>query len=151
MTVASQKVARNEVMALFKAAWDANLTSAPIPILWDGINPLEPPQPASTAAAEARPWVRIEMRHNVGGQAGFGDGVRRYRRVGIITVEVFTPMGTGFDALHDELVQIVKDAFEGKTTPSDVEFRDVSPKEVGPTGPWFQSDVNIAFEYDEIK
>ena len=153
MVVANQKTARNEVMALFYAAWQANPTSLPVPLFWDNVDTDPPPAPAATDKAEAAPWVRAQMRHNVGGQVTLADdqGRRRWRRSGIIIVEVYTPRNTGFDRLHDELIQIVKDAFEGKSTPSEVIFSDVSPREIGPDGPWFQSNVLVAFEYDEIK
>lgn len=150
---ADQKTARNEVMELLHTAWEANSTSAPIPLLWDNVNDDPPVPPASTSKAEAAPWARAQMRHNIGGQASLmGDSAtQRYRRTGIITVEIRTPRGTGFDRLHDELIQIVKDAFEGETTPSQIEFRDGTCREVGQDGPWFHSNVLITFEYDEIK
>lgn len=153
MTAANQAAARNEVMALLNTAWLANGTSADVPLLWDNVSGNAPPKPDSTGKAEAGSWARAQMRHNVGGQVSLADdqGRRRWRRSGIITVEVYTPLGTGFDRLHDELVQIVKDAFEGKTTVSDIIFSDVAPREIGPDGPWFQSNVLIAFEYDEVK
>lgn len=153
MVVANQKAARNEVMSLLNTAWEANATSKDIELRWHNIGNQPPPKPATTAKAEAAAWARAQMQHNSGGQVSLaGDGgLRRYQRTGIITVEVYTPKGTGFDQLHDELIQIVKDTFEGKTTPSDIVFFNVTPREVGPDGPWFQSNVLIVFEYDEVK
>lgn len=143
MPVSSITVARDAINTAFKAAWDAQ--TPPIPaLLFDDTK-------QDLSGGEA-PYARITVRHNVFQQATLGGiGNRRFRRSGIVAVQIFTPAGEGLtDA--DKFAKVALDTFEGKNTGGDaIEFRNARINEIGQDGPWFQTNVLAEFEYDEIK
>ena len=75
----------------------------------------------------------------------------RFRRFGIVTVQVFELSGDGLTS-SDVLVDLALDAFEGEKTGLDrVEFRNARANEIGQDGPWFQTNVIAEFTYDRTK
>lgn len=141
--------ARDEILALLKAAWDAGSPSQGLTLMYPDVK-ISKPEAASNGEAPA--WARAQVQHASGSQATLAnhEGQSRFRRSGIVTVQIFTPFGTGL-VLADQLATIVKNAFEGVQTPSGVIFRDVTPNEIGEDGPWFNVNVLAQFEYDEIR
>ena len=133
--------ARDDILAVLKAAWDPTGH----PMAWPSVAFTGPPLPPS-------PWARASIAHNAGRQATLAgaDGTRRWRRQGILTVQIFTGVGSGL-AVSDSLSKIVVDAFEGATTPRQIWFRNVRLIEIGPDGDWHQVNVLVEFEYDEVK
>jgi hypothetical protein len=145
MTVDTLTVARDQILGHFKTLWDAALTSASISditIYYDDVLPANLPDT----------YARVTLRHNIASQKSMGEtGNRRFERLGLLMVQLFTPSGEG-QVLSDRLVQIVVDIFEGKkVSDSGVWFRNVRWVEVGPEAAWFQVNVIIEFEYDTIK
>lgn len=98
------------------------------------------------------PWVRVQMHHTAGGQATLSNSIgnRRFRRYGVITVQVFSPLGSSLRDPENHS-KIVNDALEGVATPHDVLIRNVRMEEKGSDGHWFQTNVIADFEYDEVK
>jgi hypothetical protein len=99
-------------------------------------------------------WARVSIKHIDGRQSAFGAtaGVRRYTRVGFVTVQVFAPLSEGLGLSKGQIMAIIaKDAFEGKATASGVWFRKVQIKEIGPDDSWYQINVVAEFTYDELK
>jgi hypothetical protein len=97
-------------------------------------------------------WVRLTVRQSTGGQHTLGaPGGRRYRRRGLVFVQVFAPVDKGLQRF-DELARAARDIFEGKTL-SLVEFYDGNIREIGkdPNGPWFSGNVSVVFSFDETK
>ncbi len=133
--------ARDEMLAPLKTAWDAGANGAPLK--YDDV-----PGTAPTSGS----WGRVSVRHFSGEQATLAnnEGVRRWRNAGIIFVQLFAEAGSGFGAL-DALVEVVKNAYQGKDTPGGAWFRNVRVNEVGRDGPWEQVNVLIDFEYDQVK
>lgn len=131
-----------EIRGLFDTAW-----AAAGPVQYDNVK-----TDAIPPADPATPWARLLVRHQEAFQATLqGEtGNRRFRRVGVVTAQIFRPPGTGVPGLTD-LGTIVRDAFEGVTSSGGVIFRDVSVNEIGPDGDWFQENVEGTFEYDEQK
>lgn len=147
MPIASIATARDEILVLFKAAWDAG--PAPVPPLIYTDRPEDVPDSGA--------WARVMVQHNLssqatlGGKTSLGGGGQRFRRVGLVTVQIFTPSGGGLTQA-DSLVDLAVDAFEGESTGSDrVEFRDVRAVEAGHDGPWHQFNVFAEFMYDRVK
>ena len=130
----------NEIQDIFKSAWDATGHAA----VYENV---DGSQPSTTA-----PWARVTVRHVSGGQASLANhvGVRRWYRLGIVTVQVFVPMGEGLSEAYT-LSKIISDAYEGAATPSGVWFRNVRINEVGPDGEWYQFNVSADFTYDELR
>ncbi len=135
--------ARDEILSTFKAAWDADSNSQNIVVFYDDTR--------KDLSSETS-WVRISVQHNIGYQATLTSASmnQRWRRKGIVFVQVFTPLGDGMKT-NDVLSSIVRNAFEGKTTSKDIIFRNVSIREIGESEKWFQTNVVAEFEYDEIK
>jgi hypothetical protein len=74
---------------------------------------------------------------------------RRFRRVGIIEVQIFTPAGSG-TGLATQLADTVRDIFEGRTI-SGVIFRATSLTRVGVDGAWMQHNASTPFQADELR
>jgi hypothetical protein len=140
---ATPKQARDEILAKFHEAWDADTTSADVPVLYS-----DQPQEVPDSGA----WARITVRHLAGGQVTLSNssGSRRFRHEGTIFVQIFTPFNDGME-LGDDLAMIAQRAFEGEvTSPGRVIFRRVRINEIGQDGQWFQTNVLVDFEYDDI-
>lgn len=145
MPISSLTEARDAIQAHFKTAWEAQ--SPPVPkVLYQDVKDEIP--------VGTDPWARITIIHNTSGQATVGGAVgnRRFRRFGLVTVEVYTPFGDGLTN-NDIFAKVAVDAFEGTRTSGgdSVEFRNVRSNEIGPDGDWFHTNVIAEFEYDEVK
>lgn len=98
-----------------------------------------------------KPWARVVMRHEFGGQSSLGDASTgaRYERLGTVFLQIFTPRGQGL-RISDQLVILAKKAFD-LAPPGGVAFRNVRDREVGPDGSFFQVLVLASFMYDEVQ
>lgn len=137
---ATRDQARDEIYAKFASAW----ATTELPTLYEDT--------AGETPAEGA-WCRITVAHTAAGQVTLGGetGNRRFRRYGIVTVQIFTPFNDG-RVVADGLATVAVDAFEGEvTSPGRVIFRNVRAIDVGPDGPWTQTNVLAEFEYDEVK
>lgn len=144
MPLASIAAARDAMLTIFKTAWDGQTPPVPL-VIYDDTTQEVP--------SGDTPWCRVTIRHNISGRATVGGevGARRFRRVGVLTVQIFTPTGEGLSNA-DIFAKVALDAFEGNSTGSDaIEFRNVTVNEVGRDGPWYQTNVLTEFEYDEVK
>jgi hypothetical protein len=141
--------ARDEILSLFKTAWDAGATG--VPVVYDD-SPSDKPTSAELANENTTAWARVTVRHSIGRQASLSgtQAVRRWEREGTLFIQIFTSYGTGLQTA-DSLAKVAVDALEGATTPGGVWFRDVSFREVGIDGPWYQTNVVATFQYDEVK
>lgn len=140
--------AYDEMLEAFKTAWDAGAgtyNGGTVPeVRYDGVGEQGPPD-------GEEPWARVTIRHAGGFQATLlGDAqVTRFRRDGIITVQVFFPLSRGGLSNARSLAGVAKSAYEGQATASGVWFRNVRIQEVGPDGPWYNVNMLADFEYDE--
>jgi hypothetical protein len=70
----------------------------------------------------------------------------------MVTVQVFVPNSQHVGLADvEKYATIVRDAFEGKGTPSGIWFRNAAINEIGVDGPWYQMNVVVEFVYDEMK
>jgi hypothetical protein len=101
------------------------------------------------------PWARIQIRHNGGEQSTLQErGQREFERLGIITVQIFTPLNDGRKAV-DLYAQTAMRAFErqaatkiGGTSVDEVWFRNTQTNEIGRNEGWYQTNITSQFEYD---
>lgn len=148
MPISSLADARDEIVLHFKTAWDAQ--TPPVPLLLY--------QDKHTDLPNDAPYARITVQHNVflqstvGGKTGsFGGAGQRFRRFGIVTIQIFSISGDGLTK-NDIFAKVALDAFEGQSTGLDrIEFRNAKSNEIGEDGPWFQTNVTADFVYDEVK
>ena len=146
--------ATDEIFKVFRDAWEEH---APYPKLVDYQNIVPPdeavlpPEPGPTPDPELS-WARVTIQHLGGGQDALAGalGKSRFQRLGIVTVQVFTLVGTGLSHAHT-LSKIVTDGYDVGSTPGGVWFRNVRMNEVGPDGDWYQVNVLADFNYTEIK
>ena len=139
-------VARDDMLGLFTVKWDANtpaVNGGAIPrIYYDGRG--EPGSKPHDAA-----WCRHQIRHTLGEVTAIGG--RRTTKIGLVTIQIFTPFENGKGlTLGEELAKIGKAAYETVVSANDVIFRNVRALEVGEDGPWYQWNVLAEFEYDEF-
>jgi hypothetical protein len=140
--IANISQARDEILATFRDAWEADETSAVVPVLyWD----------IAQDVPNSGPWARVTVRHSAGNKSSLSNevGSRRFTYVGTIFVQIFTVHEDGMVSA-DVLADIAMRAFEGNVTSGGVIFRQVRLNEVGQDGQWFQTNVLVDFEYDNI-
>lgn len=149
--MATIESARDEIIGKFLDTWNSDPVSQDVVVFfWDIPNPAPSGEEPNDNPI---PWARITVQHLPGQHQATlsGDtGKRRWRRTGIVTVQVFAPYGTGL-SIGDKLGMVALRAFEGQSTSSGIWFRDVSFQEVGQDSMWFQSNVSATFEYDEVR
>lgn len=147
----TEEQARDEMFDMLDAEWTTKagaVTGGAAPlIIWQGEEPETPP------SREAGPYARATVRHFTGGQATLGSvGSRRFNREGAIFVQCFAPLGIGNPlTIAERLGRIARDAFEGRSSPGGIWFRNPRLNEVGPADGWFQVNVVAPFTYDEVK
>ncbi len=140
----TRREAITEINTLFKDAWE--LTENISRVKWDNVGSKSVPPDGQ------EPWARVVLRHNTSRQATLAGavGTRRFERKGTLVVQVFEIPGKGLSGAVD-LPIVVSRAYEGVASPGGVWFRDVTINEVGQDGDFFQTNVVVSFEYDEIK
>ena len=139
------------MLTLFKEVWDADAPG----ITLDGSLPTVVYEAVGRVASPADdvPWARVTVRHTGGSQTSLaGDGPRRkFDRFGIITVSVFHPVALARGlSVGYKLVSLARSAFEGKTTPGQIWFRDARIVEVGLSGSTYQWNASAEFRYEEL-
>jgi len=131
---------RDSILTIFHDAWTgANPT---YPVVYQD----SPVQKPSTLL----PWARVTLTHVSGRQATLcgADGSQRFRREGVLFVQIFTPMGDGLTR-SDSLTNVVIQAFEGQRFDGGF-FKNVRVNEIGPDGDHYQVNVIAEFEWDQI-
>lgn len=149
--MATPDAARSSIYLAVKTAWDAGASTTGKTLIYENTTANIPPDEVGTTG-EPDIWgaVRV-LSSNSRVQSLIGaEGVRRYRRVGVVVVELYTPAGNGLVSAG-AVVKVVLDGLEGQTTANGVYFRDADVREEGVSGPWFLTVVTVNFEYDEVK
>lgn len=98
------------------------------------------------------PWARFTGRLTASTQRTLGRaGNRRFQRLGSLFVQIFDLIDVGTNR-SKQLAQTVLEGFEGVSlTGTTIRFYDVIPREIGPDGRWYQTNVEINFEFDETR
>lgn len=111
--------ADDEMVALFKAAWDTTTFPCQYPnASWPDVGP-------------KGPWARLAIDYMFGRQYAFGGPEKAlFEKSGWIYIYIYTPIGSGTKQGRD-LMQTALKAFEGKRTTSDVWFRNVRMESEG--------------------
>lgn len=136
--------ARNEMVTLVKTAWDAGAGTPIPPMIYPDLDRKRP----DTGA-----WGRMVVQHApTAGESTLsgGAGKQMFERLGVVIVQLFDDAGKGYSRL-DALTKVMEDAFEGKSTPGGVWFRNVRSPEVGRDGRFQQVNVLADFTYVEVK
>jgi hypothetical protein len=131
--------ARDFMLSVFKQAWDTTGLFA----AYDDL-------PASKPSGQSA-WARASITHATGGQGSLSNesGVRRWDRTGVLSVQVFAPVGDGIKTCY-ALATLVSSAFESSQG-SDVWFRNVRLNEAGVDGAFYQINVLADFSYEDVR
>lgn len=134
--------AHDEILALLASALPGDL-----PVKWPDIATTSGFPPASG------PWCRVNISDN--GEHSpptlvASPGARRYKTMGLLTVELYTMAGDG-RRVAQELAQTVLLAYRGKATPSGVQFRLERADDIGPDGPWYRINCTVEYTYTTIQ
>lgn len=137
--------ARDQILDRLKQTVDAITAQDRPEVVYDDA-------PGSIPRTKTSKWCRATIRHAVSGQASLtnSQGVRKWVRSGTLSVQVFTPSGTGL-GLSDRIASTIRGAYEGFATSGGVWFRNARVSEIGDDGTWYQVNVLVDFEYHEIK
>lgn len=92
------------------------------------------------------PWVRLSVVPGEQRQVSMGS-IRRFRRIGIVSVQIFTPAGSG-DGLAKELADSVAAIFMGRTVDG-VIFRGTGLDRVGVDGAWAVWNATTPYQADD--
>lgn len=131
--------ATDEILTILKDAWD----ETGYPMYHEDLQ--------TVRETSNSPWATSVIRHASSRQATLGGiGQRSFLRVGVLIVSVFIQRGNGLSEAY-QLAKLVAEAFEGKSSPNGVWFRNVRVNEIGPDGTFFQTNILIDFEYHETK
>lgn len=147
--------ARNGMYTTFQLTWDdaalgwqsiTELTAEPY-VQYENVRNEEAHDEVDTDQV----WLRISVRHSTSESDSFGSGRANYEAIGRVFVEIFTPLNDGL-ILADDLVNVVKRAFQGNRAPGDfcgIVFEGATVNELGNEGGWNKTNVVISFRYDE--
>lgn len=91
-------------------------------------------------------WARATVKHAGGGQEGFGDGTRKYCRLGTLCIEIFTVPGDGL-VDQDLYIDQVMTYIEGRSS-SLVWYRNIRASEAGMDGGYEKTNIYADFEYE---
>lgn len=95
-------------------------------------------------------WTRFVYRNTSGNQKTLGPVLgRKYERFASVLISHFTPVDEGLTAAGT-LAQASRAIFEGVTF-SGLFFNDGVVREIGPDGRWYQTNVEVFSDYQEIK
>lgn len=103
---------------------------------------------------DTEPWVRVSTLSGAQTQVSMGK-LRRFRRVGIVVVQIFVPAGSG-DGIAREFADSVAAIYQGRTIDG-VIFRGTGLTRVGITGTtrtrdgaWVQYNATTPYQADDL-
>ena len=101
---------------------------------------------------QGQTWARLNIQFADGSQASTGSpGSNKFRKEGIVTVQVFAPEG-GASVSTLTTVNQVMNIFEAKARINGILFKNVRAISDGNDGAgWHQVNVKADFEFDTIK
>lgn len=143
------EAAQDEMLGLFRAAWEAlspAVVSGPVPdVQWPGDTSDDPPP--------AKCYARVAIRHRPSGQRTFGPvGQRRFERPGDVHIQCFAPVSLGDGlTIAENLAIIARNAFEGVGTASGLIFRNSHTRYVGIDKAHHQYNMTVEFQFDETR
>ncbi len=147
----------DSILGTLKVAWDANaatFNAGTEPVLvFEATEPDLKPHPRDTAKA----WARAVVRHMDSSKVTLvGASGARYRRTGIVWVQVFVPATDAAQwTVAQELAAVAQMAYEGNragpSLPGSVVFTKATILDRPKDGAYFRCDCKVSFTWDEIK
>ncbi len=132
--------AETAITTTFASEWISSYLVA-----YDNNDGFAKPEPTGTAA-----WLRLAVIYASGTQNTLGGvGNRLFRKFGSVVVQVFTVAGTG-TLLNQQLASQALNIFEGRQIDS-LWFLNGAIETIGTDGVWYQQNVNLEIQFDQIK
>jgi hypothetical protein len=127
---------KDAILAVFLAAW--------------GNRPMTFNDVPAVVTSSQQVWARATVRHADGGQDSLtgGLGTVRYKRKGVVWIQVFAPVGDG-ETAGLIAAQLLVNAYQDAQT--DVWYRNVRMSEAGADGAFQRFDVKADFEYSDVR
>ena len=124
---------------------------APVASAWSGTGfIINYPDVVEKVPSASTPWARVTFQHVQSEQRSISRPGQLYTSQGIMITQVFTPQGSGISSTQkSDLVQLILDALRGQQTSGGLFFMRVTPKEIGASGQWYQTNISCFFQYDE--
>ena len=144
MTFLTEEQTRTEIITLVRTAWELGPPTDTIPLAYEGVKFDKPT--GADANGKALPWARVSVRIFGGSDSTLGG--TRYGYSGMVTVEVYTADGDGYEA-GGAAARIPHLALRGKQTPGGAWFFDVSTTGKGTDGPWLRMEVTANFRFED--
>jgi len=144
--------ARNQMFALFKAAWDAGSAAIVgyVPeVRWQDNELADKPQ-------SGKHWCRASTQSVIERQATLSDcvgepGKKRYESAGLVFVQLFAPKSVAnASEKAQQLAVIARNAFRGKSTAGGIWFYNVRINNLAAENLFYRFNVVAEYEYDEI-
>lgn len=138
--------ARDAIIGLLDAGLAADPITTGVLRLYGNVVGDKPGEDAATG--KALPFMRLDMLTVESPQTTLSR--RRYRTEGLVTVQHFTPFGDG-NALGDSYSEVILGILRGHVgSTGGFWFLDIVAQEIGVDGPWFQTNVQATFRYQEV-
>lgn len=135
----TQAEAAGEMQAMVWAVWEPTGNE----MHWESVR--------DERSADESPWASTFIRHGPSRQVTFGPvGSRIFEREGTVMMNTFAPIGKGLSESY-AMAKILADAFEGKSSPGGVWFKNVRINEIGREGQFMQFSALADFTYNEVK
>lgn len=139
----------DSILATLKETWDTDTPalngSAVVALVYEDTEKDAKPHPRETGAA----WARVSVRHEGARAAAIGG--RKYRRTGMVWVQVFVPHTDGLAKDKAQaLAAVALKAYESARG-SLVSFKDAAVIDKGPEGAWIRADCTARFWWDELR
>lgn len=122
------------------------------PVLAPLVNVVVYPNTATavpTSPGTAASWARVTVQHSKGRQRSIPTQNQHYNQVGVLTIQLFQPSGRGIGS--NTAIQPLLDALINAAPLGALFFKNVTPIEVGTSGPWFATNILAEFDYDTIR
>lgn len=124
---------------------------APVAAAWAGTGfIINYPDVVENVPLTSVPWARVTLQHAQSDQRSISRPGQLYTSQGIMIIQVFTPQGSGISSTQKtSLVTLILSALRGQQTDGGLFFMRVTPKEIGASGQWYQTNISCQFQYDE--
>lgn len=134
---------RQELSDFARTIWAAALAATSLPsdspLTYDNLN-FDPPDDGSV-------WARLTIQNLNGDRAALGKGMTLFRREGLVTIQIFVPIGSS-TFVADQLSDSIAEAFEDAAAVGNIWFRNTTMREVGPDGTFHQVNIVTQYVYD---
>lgn len=133
---ATPRVVRTAVQLNFKTYWDA-VEATPAPVVYDNKH----------FPTDGSEYLHFNFSHAGGTIAALGN--EKYRRSGIIVINIFVPEAQG-QARADALAEFALAWLETFSV-LNVRLRDPGSNDIGAFGGYWQANASASFEYDALR